>query len=261
MTGIALAQTAVTLQADNVTAPALANNVTNNMFGVTFTETGLPSGTSWNVTLSGVLLTSTVPTISFSEPNGTYAFTVASISVDKIFPSTGNVTVNGEIAFQAITFAPANQSTYNIKYTENGLPSGMQWGVTLNGSAETAVNPAINFVMVNGTYTYAVVAPTDYGASPLSGSVTVHAKNVSLSIVFVLVIYPVDFKESGLPSGTTWYINITSGMNSGPITSTSYTVSLTNGSYSYTIATSDKIYSPSPSSGSLLVKGASTAYV
>jgi hypothetical protein len=64
------------------------------------------------------------------------------------------------------------------------------------------------------------------------------------------------FTESGLPAGTTWYVNIT-GYNSGPITGTSYSVSLSNGTYSYTVATSDHIYKPTVYTGSFTVDGAS----
>ena len=46
-------------------------------YHVTFTETGLPSGTSWSVTLAGSTQSSTTGTIQFSKANGTYAFTVS----------------------------------------------------------------------------------------------------------------------------------------------------------------------------------------
>jgi len=49
-------------------------------YSVTFTESGLPSGTSWSVTLNGNTESSTTNTISFSEPNGTYSYVVASVT-------------------------------------------------------------------------------------------------------------------------------------------------------------------------------------
>ena len=69
--------------------------------------------------------------------------------------------------------------------------------------------------------------------------------------------YSITFTEKGLPSNTEWYVNLSNGMKSGAITGSSYTFHLTNGSYTYTIATSNKIYEPSPSYGSFTVKGAS----
>ena len=63
-----------------------------------------------------------------------------------------------------------------------------------------------------------------------------------LSADHLKVLYTVTFKESGLTSGLTWYVNLSNGVKSGPITGSSYSFSLTNGSYSYIIATNNKIY-------------------
>ena len=49
-------------------------------FNVTFAESGLPSATSWSVTLNGSQHTSTTTTITFTEPNGTYNYTITGIS-------------------------------------------------------------------------------------------------------------------------------------------------------------------------------------
>ena len=43
------------------------------------------------------------------------------------------------------------------------------------------------------------------------------------------------------------------------LTNTSYTFHVTNGSYTYNISTTDKIYEPNPSSGSLKVNGTSVS--
>jgi hypothetical protein len=72
------------------------------------------------------------------------------------------------------------------------------------------------------------------------------------------MVYSVNFTESGLPSGTIWYVNITASggivYDSGAISGTSYSFSLTNGSYTYTIG---KIsgYNISTSSGSVTING------
>jgi hypothetical protein len=58
-----------------------------------------------------------------------------------------------------------------------------------------------------------------------------------------------------LPSGTTWYVNLSNGQSfSG--TGTTITFSEPNGTYSYTIATVNKNYATSPSSGTFTVNGA-----
>ncbi len=73
-------------------------------YAVTFTETGLTSGTSWSVTLNGVTKASTTSTITFTEPNGTYGYTVGTVPGYTATPSSGSVTVNGTTAAVSVKF-------------------------------------------------------------------------------------------------------------------------------------------------------------
>jgi hypothetical protein len=65
--------------------------------------------------------------------------------------------------------------------------------------------------------------------------------------------YSVMFCENGLPPGTIWYVNLSNGMKSGPITAcdtitnplingTYHTFLLTNGTYTFSAASSNKTY-------------------
>jgi parallel beta-helix repeat protein len=75
------------------------------LYSVTFTESGLPSGTSWNVTFNGTTSSSSSSTITFTGVNnGTYSYTVGSAAGYTASPSTGSVTVNGADVNQQITF-------------------------------------------------------------------------------------------------------------------------------------------------------------
>jgi thermopsin len=49
---------------------------TQKFYRITFTESGLPTGTAWSLTIDGVTLSSTTPTIVFVEPSGTYSWVV-----------------------------------------------------------------------------------------------------------------------------------------------------------------------------------------
>ena len=242
MSGLALAQSAVTLESDTISAPSSLLNVTQKDFDVTFNEVGLSTGTPWNVTLGGELLKSTTSTITFSEPNGTYSYTVSSNTTDIIQPSTGTVSVNGEHAYQAVMFSSSTQKTYSVTFTETGLPSGLQWGVSMNGSMTTSVSSDISFALPNGTYSYNIESPVNYGASPHSGSVGVRGKDANVSTTFTLMKYTVKFTETGLPTGITWYVNSTLIGFSGPQTGSSYSINLENASYSYISSTNDKSY-------------------
>ncbi len=76
-------------------------------YSVTFTESGLSTGTSWSVTLNGNLESSTGTSISFSEPDGAYSYSVGSVSGYTSSPSSGTVTVNGVPVGVPITFTAA----------------------------------------------------------------------------------------------------------------------------------------------------------
>ena len=65
------------------------------MYPVTFTETGLPSGTNWTVTLNGTPQASTTSTIVFLEVNGSYAFSVRSVAGYNAVLTGGSVFVKG----------------------------------------------------------------------------------------------------------------------------------------------------------------------
>ena len=72
---------------------------------VSFTETGLPAGTSWSVTFNGATLSSTSPVIVFEGDPGTYSYTVGAVSGYTASPSSGSVALDGpesvSVAFTA----------------------------------------------------------------------------------------------------------------------------------------------------------------
>jgi YVTN family beta-propeller protein len=206
-------------------------------YGVTFTESGLPSGTSWSVTLNGTTESSTTDTITFSVPNGTYSYTIATVNRDYApSPSSGSITVNGANVNQAITF---NLVTYTVKFTESGLPSGTSWSIAFNGTTKTSISSSITFNASNGSYSFIVSNVSGYSLSPASGAVNVNGSSVSKAIIFTAAApsvqkYLVTFKETGLPSGTLWSIGIdfTSNSSSGD----AITFMLLDGNYSYTVS-------------------------
>ncbi len=79
-------------------------------YAVTFTESGLPSGTSWSVTLNGTLQSSTSASMTFSEADGSYVFTVGSIAGYTVGPE-GNVTVSGAPVSVPILFVSTVSET------------------------------------------------------------------------------------------------------------------------------------------------------
>jgi sugar lactone lactonase YvrE len=144
-----------------------------------FTETGLPSGTSWAVSVNGTLHGSSSSTVSLSAKNGTYAWNT---SLAGWISSNGNVAVNGANVSVAVTFVPF---TYAVTFTESGLPSGTSWSVTFGGSTLSATAPAsISFTSPNGSTSYSVGSVSGYTASPSSSSVLVKGGPQSVTVTF-----------------------------------------------------------------------------
>jgi len=234
-------------------------------YSVTFVPIGIPSGTTWGVTLAGLQLFGSNlngqnPDISFSETNGSYAYSVYVPSPDTASPASGTITVNGGPVTQDITInVPVKD--YTMSFTETGLPSGVDFTVA-TGVGSASGSPTASFSVPNGTYSFTIAnivsGGNTYIPTPASGTVTVNGANVNEPITFTEQAYTVTFTETGLPSGTTWYLNITNGQTFSS-SSTSITFDEFDGSYSYTLATNDPAYAPSTPSGSFTVNNAAVS--
>jgi len=64
-------------------------------YAATFTESGLPSGSSWSVTFNGITQYSTTDEVVFSEVVGTYSYSVSPPPGYFASPSSGSITVEG----------------------------------------------------------------------------------------------------------------------------------------------------------------------
>ncbi len=173
----------------NLTAPNL--NLAAGF--VTFTESGLPNGWSWSVTLNGVEQGATVgdeSAITFLEPNDTsgtppgYLFTVTPIAGEVATPSSSHVVVNGQnVPPIGIVFAP--NADYTVTISENGLPSGTDWSATVGSTQHSSTGTSIAFTgLPNGYYDWSVPSVGNYAPSPSGGQVTVSGGNAGASTTF-----------------------------------------------------------------------------
>jgi len=230
-------------------------------YPLTFTETGLPSGTSWSVALSGETETSATPTIVFVEPNGSYVFYIPGVPGYSVNVGWGPVTVNGAAQAVDVTFLPV--PTYSVTFSETGLPYGANWSVTLDGILAFGTASTIVFVDPNGTYVFYIPEVAGYIANVSWGPVTVDGANVTVPITFVPPpTYPVTFTETGLPSGANWSVLLDESLNGS--TGTSVTFNDSNGTYNFTIGnvSADRgFYIPTPMTGTVTVNGAGVAVV
>ena len=223
---------------------------------VQFTETGLPAGTNWSVTLNGTTNRSTTYSVNFLEANGRFPFADAASGYLGT-PESGNVTVNGSAVGIAITFRPM---PYPVTFTESGLPPGDSWSVLLPafGSSQST-NSSITFRVPDGTWAYSVSAPcvliplACWHVSPSSGNVTVRGAPVTVAVSIGLPgEFQVNFVESGLPAFTNWSVTL-NGSNEASVTP-SITFYERNGTWPYFVLPASR-YGISLASGNLTVAG------
>jgi hypothetical protein len=217
------------------------------LYPVTFLESGLPDGTKWWVNLTkGKSFSGSGTTIAFTEPNGTYSFTVSSPGYQPS-PGSGSFMVKGAPLSQTISFTEIPPTTYTVTFSESGLPVGTEWWVNVSfvgsfsGTAAT-----ITFAAENGSYSY-YLATVDKALSAPAGELTIDGAPVSQAVTFASVtLYEATFTESGLPVGTEWWVNLTNAFDEAQsFSGTESTIIFhePNGTYDYTLATGNKAVS------------------
>ena len=238
-----------------VNVPTVTFSTTDH--NVQFKESGMPTGTSWYVIFNGTEEISTSNNITFYIPNGNYTYTLqtpvpGSTGIRYVVsPSSGNVNVSGHNLSKNVSYSTQYHLTIDTSPAGTGTVSpSSSWfsagsSVTLTAQAYSGYN----FSSWSGSGTGSYTGTNNPATLTMSGPISETANFVQTTVYH----YTTTFTESGLPSGTTWYVNLSNGFDSGAITGTSYSFSLANGSYSYTIATTDKTYEPSPSTGSFKV--------
>jgi len=177
---------------------------TQYTYAVTFTESGLPSGSTWNITTTyGGEVNSTSVSLVTNLPNGTWSYEAGIPAGYAVLPGqNGTVTVVGNVTTVALTYV----QVFQVTFTESGLPSGKTWTVYFNGVSKTSGGTTITFAVPNGTLSFGVSVPSGYLASPSAGSVTVSGNTPQVAVT----ITPSSSASSPSPDylGTLAYILI-----------------------------------------------------
>jgi hypothetical protein len=117
-------------------------------YTVTFTEIGLPSDSSWSVTLNGAQTYARAASIGFPETNGTYAFEVGVVTGYTATPSSGAVTVDGRIVTRTITFAAIPVPSSSASPTFLGLPLAEGYALLAGIIAALVVGAAVAVLLM-----------------------------------------------------------------------------------------------------------------
>ncbi len=226
--------------------PASLNGQTSigDHYTVTFKETGLQNGTRWYVSVGAFVQYSNNSTILFSEPNGTYNFTIGGVKDYKPLPSTFTVSVKGHNVSLVIVWVPV---TYPVTFIESGLPSNTFWNVTLGNETSTTSNSTITFLVKNGTYHYSIPNVKGTASSTPNGTIEVNGEPTKVFVEFTLPI-KFTFYEQGLPPGTEWSIFINGTYYNSTLSYIS--VTLPNGTYSYLVLVPQN-YEANPAHGKI----------
>ncbi len=142
--------------------------------------------------------------------------------------------------------------SYTVKFNETGLPPGTLWYINITGQKSyNSTSSSISTNLTDGTYSYTAAFQNTSYSSP-GGSFSVSGSPVTVNVPFSMG-YGITFNETGLPASTLWYINITGGKGSGPLSGNQYAVLLPNGTYTYRAGSGNNSYSAP--SGSFTVSG------
>jgi PEGA domain len=167
----------VTVSGSSQAIPVMFTSVAQNTFPVAFSEVGLPLGTFWSVTLNGSTASSTGISITYTESNGTYPYSIGAVSGYTVAPRAGEVMVKGMSAVLSVTFSESGQIQASV-YPEDA-------GVTVNGQTTSGSGGTYVWGLAPGLY---YVNATLLGYSPYSNLVTVTAGQ---TVVVSIVLEPV----------------------------------------------------------------------
>ncbi|MCW4028890.1 MAG: PQQ-binding-like beta-propeller repeat protein [Candidatus Bathyarchaeota archaeon] len=234
-------------------------------YDVVFTESGLPEGTFWTVTLNGTTTGSITPTNVFEDiPNGVYDYVIDVPTGYDASVTSGTITVDGANAYQSVAFV-AQQGTWWMMGNGLGhtgysssmgpLTSNLLWSKNtwdLEGLRSTFLTSP---VIANGVL-YFGGSSTIFALNPANGSLIrtyslgsswISSSSASPAIVNdILYVGTGDGKVIALnvTSGDTiWNYTTGSGISSSP--------AITNGVL-YVGSVDDNLYALNATTGTLL---------
>ncbi len=125
-----------------------------------------------------------------------------------------------------------------VNATVSGLPNGTAWSITLDGVARNGTGPVLPFVLPVGRFAYSVGSEPGYGLPPSNGTVVVPASPLAAETLPVPfeVENLVRFDESGLPSGSSWRVDL-DGQSEVAGAGAPIDFEMINGSSSYSAST------------------------
>jgi YVTN family beta-propeller protein len=201
----------------------------NPSYAVNFTESGLPMGHPWTVSIDGRSITSNNRTATFALMNGSYQWRISPIPGFKT-SWAGSLSISGTGRTLPVNFS---QFVYPVVFEEGGLVLGTYWTIQLGNLSSVSNSTVLSFEVPNGTYAWYPNPVSGYIIQQ-GGSVVVNGSSGFEFVTYEPVLYSLTFNESGLPAGTLWSVSIKGVTRSN--TSDSITFAEPNGNYSWSIS-------------------------
>jgi hypothetical protein len=179
-----------------------------------FAETGLPSGTAWEVTLAGnsqsLTANGSLDQIAFWHlTNGTYAYSVTPVVgwEEVSAPASGELVIHGSNATIVLEY---RQSTYTVAFQESGLPAGLLWAVTVGGVPLNLITTEFNGTLTwfsefpNGSYPYSIAAVPGWilHPGPASGTASIAGDSLEINVSYTPAEYEVTFTTDPTTCGS-----------------------------------------------------------
>jgi hypothetical protein len=232
---------------------------------VTFTESGLPSGTNWSVTLNGSVRSSHSSAITFTEPNGSLGFSVLSPTAAEngtrfeATPSTGSVDVSGANVTVPIGYGPQYYLQAVASPVGDGTVSPAKGWYGAGHTVSVLATPASgdSFSSWSGEGAGSYNGTSNPASVTVLGPINETAQFTPTSPNLVTVT----FTETGLPRGTTWNVRLNGQWEGSSNATVEFRVS--NGSYGYAIgspvsgANPGTRYVTAPTTGTVVVGNSS----
>jgi len=147
-------------------------------------------------------------------------------------PSRGSVSVFGVGTTITIDWT---RVTYALTVTASGLPDYTNWSLQVNGTRFSTMSSVLTVLLPNGTYPWRVGYVPGYRPDIPNSTVTIRNSSAVFGLLFDELFYPVEFQQNGLPTHTTWYVQI-NGTNLSTSSGLLH-LNLANGSYPFTVYT------------------------
>lgn len=148
---------------------------------LTFTESGLPAGTTWTLSIDSGTLSSATSVIGVRLANGTYPYSLGPVGAFYGSPgASGSITVAGN----PLSVSLAYEYTCTVSFVVWGLVGGSHWSVAITNpsqptDSQSSRGETITFHLPNGTYQYSIGNPNGTAAEPPTGVLTVSGSGVT----------------------------------------------------------------------------------